>query len=176
MIYPQKDISIIILAQSILKEGGLVCCFGQFPIMWQIIPIIWRYFLHYNDVIMSMMASQITSQAIIYSTVCSGTDQRKPLSSASLAFVRGIHPWEEIFSFDDVIMNSKLFGIYHLQWIWNIGIQKKYFDICFHKSKLENIPRVMHLVRALSRFVVDIATFRIFQGYFTVLLYGIFAH
>ena len=46
---------------------------------------------HYNDVRMSAMASQITSLTIVYSTVYSGTDQRKHQSSTSLAFVRGIH-------------------------------------------------------------------------------------
>ena len=47
--------------------------------------------IHYNDVIMSVMASQITSLTIVYSTVYSGTDQRKHQSSASLAFVRGLY-------------------------------------------------------------------------------------
>ena len=46
---------------------------------------------HYNDVTMSVMVSQITSLTIVYSTVYSGADQRKHKSSASLAFVRGIH-------------------------------------------------------------------------------------
>ena len=50
----------------------------------------WR---HYNAVIMSAMASRITSISNIYSTVCSGADQRKHQSSASLAFVLGIHWW-----------------------------------------------------------------------------------
>ena len=61
------------------------------------------------------MASQITSLTIVYSTVYSGEDQRKHQSSASLAFVRGIHrgpvnsphKWpvtRKMFSFDDVIM------------------------------------------------------------------------
>ena len=54
-----------------------------------------RYIRHlvssyYNDVIMSAMASQITSLTIVYSIVYSGADQRKHQSSASLAFVRGI--------------------------------------------------------------------------------------
>ena len=48
---------------------------------------------HYNDVIMSVMAYQITSLTIVHSTVYSGADQRKHQSSASLAFVRGIHRW-----------------------------------------------------------------------------------
>ena len=49
--------------------------------------------LHYNDVIMSAMASQITSLTIVYSSVYSGEDQRKHQSSVSLAFVWGIHRW-----------------------------------------------------------------------------------
>ena len=48
-------------------------------------------FLHYIDVIMGTIASQITSLTIVYSTVYSDADQRKYQSSASLAFVRGIH-------------------------------------------------------------------------------------
>ena len=48
---------------------------------------LWRY----SDVMMGAMASQITSVSIVYSTVCSSADRRKHQSSASLAFVRGIH-------------------------------------------------------------------------------------
>ena len=71
--------------------------------------------LHYGDVIMTRMASQITSLAIVYSTVYSGADQSKHQSSASLAFVWEIHrgpvnfphKWpvtRKMFPFDDVIM------------------------------------------------------------------------
>ena len=49
--------------------------------------------IHYNDVIMSAITSQITSLTIVYSTVYSDADQRKHQSSASLAFVAGIHRW-----------------------------------------------------------------------------------
>ena len=48
---------------------------------------------HNSNVIMGAIASQITSLTIVYSTVYSGPDQRKHQSSASLAFVRGIHRW-----------------------------------------------------------------------------------
>ena len=72
---------------------------------------------HYDDVIMGTIASQITSLAIVYSTVYLGADQRKHQSSASLAFVRGFHrgpvnsphKWPVtriIFPFDDVIMTT----------------------------------------------------------------------
>ena len=71
--------------------------------------------LHYNDVKMGAIASQITSLAIVFSTVYSDADQIKQQSSASLAFVRGIHrrpvnsphKWpvmRKMFPFDDVIM------------------------------------------------------------------------
>ena len=48
---------------------------------------------HYSDVIMGVMASQITSLPIVYSSVYSGADQIKHQSSASLTYVRGIHRW-----------------------------------------------------------------------------------
>ena len=68
-------------------------------------------------VIMGPMASQITSLMIASSTVHSGADHRKHQSSASLAFVRGIHrgtvnsplKWpvtRKMFPIDNVIMNS----------------------------------------------------------------------
>ena len=47
--------------------------------------------VHYCDVIMSAMASEITSLTIVYSTVYSGADQSKHRSSALLAFMQGIH-------------------------------------------------------------------------------------
>ena len=45
---------------------------------------------------MSAMASQINGVTIDYSTVCLGAYQGKHQSSASLAFVRGIHRWPMI--------------------------------------------------------------------------------
>ena len=48
---------------------------------------------HYSDIIMRTMGSQFSSVSIVYSTVYPGVDQRKHQSSASLAFVRGIHRW-----------------------------------------------------------------------------------
>ena len=52
--------------------------------------ILVSWHLHYGDVIMGAIASQITSLTIVYSTVYSDADQRKHQSSASLAFVWGI--------------------------------------------------------------------------------------
>ena len=73
--------------------------------------------LQYDDVIMGAKASQITSLTIVYSTVYSGADQSRHQSSASLAFVWGIHrgpvnsphKWpvtRKMFPFDDVILTG----------------------------------------------------------------------
>ena len=61
--------------------------------MFALDPALLKRLLHYNDVIMSAMAFQITSLTIVYSDVYSGADQRKHQSSASLVFVREIHRW-----------------------------------------------------------------------------------
>ena len=64
---------------------------------------------------MSAMASQITNFTIVYSSIYAGAVQRKHQSSASLAFVQGIHRWpmnsthkgpvtRKMFPFDDFIM------------------------------------------------------------------------
>ena len=70
----------------------------------------------WRDVIMSTMAPQLTGVSIVYSTICFGAHQIKHQSTASLAFMKGIHRWpvnsphkgpvtRKLFPFDDVIMN-----------------------------------------------------------------------
>ena len=84
-----------------------------------------QFNIHYNDAILNVMASQVTSLTIVYSTVYSGTDQRKHQRSASLAFVWGIHRWpvnsphkgpvtRKMFPFDDVIMCPSSFSSMYL--------------------------------------------------------------
>ena len=74
---------------------------------------------HYNDEMMSAMASKITSVSIAYSTVYSVADKKTHQSSTSLAFVRGIHRWpvnfphkgpvtRQMFPFAYVIMLNKV--------------------------------------------------------------------
>ena len=74
---------------------------------------------------MGAIASQITSLTIVYASVYSGADQSKHQSSASLAFVWGIHrgpmnsphKWpvtRKMFPFDDVIMLYTFQGDSHL--------------------------------------------------------------
>ena len=73
------------------------------------------YHSHNSDVIIGAIPSQITSPTIVYPTVYTGADQRKHQSSASLAFVWGIHRWpvnsphkgpvtRKMIPLDDVIM------------------------------------------------------------------------
>ena len=78
-----------------------------------VVPVHWS--THYNGVMVSAMASQITGVSIVCSIVDSGADQRKHQSFVSLAFVRGIHRspvnsphkrpvTRKMFPFDDVMM------------------------------------------------------------------------
>ena len=73
---------------------------------------------HYDDVIMSAIASRIASLTTVYLIVYSRVDQRRHQSSASLAFVRGIHRrpvnsphkgpvTRKMVPFDDVIMHPR---------------------------------------------------------------------
>ena len=96
-----------------MKDSGDLDCLGISLAKVGPMPI--KTLLHYDDVIMTMLASQITSLTVVYSIVYSGVNQRKHQSPASLAFVREIHrgpvnfphKWpvtRKMFPFDDVIM------------------------------------------------------------------------
>ena len=93
---------------------------------------------HYDDVIMSTIASQITSLTIVYSTVYLDADQRTRQSSASLAFVCGIHrgpvnsphKWpvtRKMFPFDDVIM-------FRVHFIYAVDIRHMNKYLCSHTA------------------------------------------
>ena len=83
----------------------------------------WLFFwcLRSHSIDVTMSASQITSLAIVYWSVYSGTDQIKPQSSSPLAIVRGINRWpvntphkwpitRKVFPFGDVIMLYEVQG------------------------------------------------------------------
>ena len=118
---------------SILSPSALSMKFVFMTVIWQFIFIFilpfWICFISKHCCILwfdisllnfdRTMASQVTSLTIVYSSVNSGTGQRKHQSSASLAFVRGIHRWllnsphkgpvtRNMFPFDGVIMEGRL--------------------------------------------------------------------
>ena len=88
---------------------------------------------------MGAIASQISSLTIVYLTVYLGADQRNYQSSASLAFVRGIHrkpvisPHKglvsrKMFPFDDVIMQwvgwfNVLYPLQLLDWRFPVPVK-----------------------------------------------------
>ena len=123
------DLRLQQIEQRQLQEEIKTFSFFHFGDLARLISEVWRSLvnympgnalkmLHYDDVIMGAMTSQITSLTIVYLTVYSGADKRKHQSSASLAFVKGLHrgpvnsphKWpvmRKTFPFDDVIMRSE---------------------------------------------------------------------
>ena len=113
---------------------------------------------HYDDVIMSEIASQITSLTIVYSTVHLGADQSKHQSSASLAFVWEIHRWpvnfphkwpvtRKKFPFDDVIMVSEyLYRVYQLTSIYGSRSSNFLFKNVINPSLLPLVSGYTHIV------------------------------
>ena len=97
---------LFILLISIIWVESQFLSLGATGLRWQLV--------HYHDVIMSSMASQITCLTIVYSTVYS-RKSKKTSNLLSLVFVWGIHRWlinsphkwpktRKKFPFDDVIM------------------------------------------------------------------------
>ena len=133
---------------------------------------------------MGPMASQITSLTIVYSTVYSGADQRKRQSSASLAFVWGIHQWPvnspqkctvtlKMFPFDDVIMWSWLRGSYcnnktygHR---WSMGLSRVQNEsrcsICAAPGRpFSQISQCIRIYPTMHHFVTAMCTFLLQNG------------
>ena len=88
---------------------------------------LWTY--HNSDVIMSPMASQITSITIVYSTVYSGVDERKHQFRVT-DFVKGIHRWP-INSPHKGPVTRKCFHLVTSSYFMGYTIQRRNVDITF---------------------------------------------
>ena len=133
------------------KSSNMVrACYIFFTELWAIHLTSNINQLHYGDVIMRSIASKITGVSIVCLTVCSGADQRKHRSYASLAFVMGIHrspvdsPHKGLvtrkkISLDDVIM--QLHRVNNSTFIMFVVTLQRQFklliDILFTKSTCE---------------------------------------
>ena len=118
---------------------------------------------------MSVMAHQITGVSMVCTTVCSGADQTKHQSSASLAFMRGIRRWSvnsphkgpvtrKIFPFDDVIMfkqrkSTQWFQRCTFRNIWTSYPQE--FPHHDDVTKWKYFPRYWHFMRGIHRSLVN---------------------
>ena len=123
-----------VLIYNTFDEFSLILCRNNKHgiILWTPYRKYASYFSHYSDVITSAMKSLITSVSIVNSTICSGADQRKHQSSASLAFVRNsphkgpVTP--KMFSFDDVIMRWNCAIKYYSQTVmYRVAYGEKFF-------------------------------------------------
>ena len=78
----------------------------------------WSSVYHYIDLIMITVGSQITSPTVVSSTDYSDADQWKHQSSASLAFVWGIHRTDEFPT--KGLSRGKCFHLMTSSWLWSI--------------------------------------------------------
>ena len=93
---------------------------------------------------MGAMSSHITSLTIVYSTVNPGADQRKHESSASLAFVRGIHRVQGEFpaQMASNVENFSIWWRHHdsvemISWPWYISYESnEEFSVHFKVVKI----------------------------------------
>ena len=105
---------------------------------------------HYNDVMISAMASQITSLTIVYSAVYSGTDQRK------LGLCEGNSPHKgpatlKLFPFDDVIMVAEYFN--RLGSCLNVNLNANCQVMCIFTLEVpQNFVRHFELCYVLTKY------------------------
>ena len=127
--------------------------------------LFYHIILSIMSITITTMASLITSLTVVYSTIYSGADQRKHQSSASLAFVRGIHrglPAQMASNaenvFDDVIMP------YHNYTQWDSHVfrtNNRIFAEYFFPSLLWNIhtglgPEYLVLVLVVLEYLISV--------------------
>ena len=106
---------------------------------------------------MGTIASQITSLAIVYSTVYSYVDQRNHQSSASLAFVWGIHRWP-VNSPHKWPVTRKMFPFHESWWThskigYQGGVSLTFRELQNILSKLCVAEIVLHMIISSWNFV-----------------------
>ena len=152
-----------VLIKALIQHMLLQCNRGYVkcstPMAFIYIYILWMMIciqcvtLHYNDVIMSAIASLITSFTIVYSTVYSDADQKK-LRVTGLCVgkspgpVNSPHKWpvtRKMFRFDDVIMK---FSILFFRYDASPGRQQAWYCLCrINGSSLTSIRKnLCHLI------------------------------
>ena len=129
---------------------------------------------HYHDVIMGAIASQITNLTIVFLAVYPDADQRKHQSSASLAFVRGIHRGP-VNSPHKWPVSGKFFHMMASSWspeavrldveivvsLWSLTVASVAPNIQFHDdgTKWKHFPRYFPFVRHSNGVYICCRTF-----------------
>ena len=120
----------------------------------------WLQIIHYNDTMMSAMASQITGVFIVYSTLGLVADQRKNQSPTSLAFFAGNSEvtdefptqrpvTRKMFPFDDVIMKYSIYAVLSIS-------RCHFYSNSWKKTPMARIDAeyIMHIFRITGRLCV----------------------
>ena len=120
-------------------------------IKWKHFPRYWPFVRgnspHYTDVIMTTMASQITSLTVVYSIVYSGGDQRKHQSSDSLALCgeftgTGEFPAQRASNAENVFI-----------WWRHHGSPLSFISLCNPLTSTTNSFHPMRVLRSVYKYV-----------------------
>ena len=113
--------------------------------------------MHYTDIIISAMASQITGVLIVCSSVSSGGDQRIHQRSASLAFLRGIHRWL-VDSLHKGPVTWKMFPFHDVIMEWQIYYQEEGFQ-SFGASQCRQLIENINIFNVSSKWLIALKVF-----------------
>ena len=118
------------------------------------------YPCRYSDVIMGVMASQITSLTIVHSTIYLEANQRKHQTSASLAFVQGIHRWPVNSPYKWPV-TQKMFHLMTSSYQGVIIAYKYHFLTVTPPPSLPHQPHPLHRLSSATIIFVPLCKFRI---------------
>ena len=119
--------------------------------------IIWLsplHFYHYSEVIMGVMAAQIISPTIVYSTVYSGANQRRQQCSASLALVTGEFPAQIAIDPENVSIGWRHHGFNYIQtryeyFTWSAKFRLMHWWLTSYHF---NRPQNVNVFKSLTRY------------------------
>ena len=132
----------------------------------------WFHLIHYNDTMMSAMASQITSVFIVYPTLCLGADQRKKSkprvtglfagsSQVTDEFATQRPVTRKMFPFDDVIMMYSISAVLSISRCnfysnsWQRTPMAPRCGVHYDVIKWKHFPHYWPFVREIHRWPVN---------------------
>ena len=109
---------------------------------------------YYSDTIMNANVSQNRGISIVYSTVCSGADQRTHQSFASLVLARGIHRWAIDYSHKAPVTRKMIYLMTSSWWMtFNKWIKYVHILVKYKMDIIAYISVIRSIKSAICRYI-----------------------